>query len=205
MYDFLPVFFNCFSFLSNLFNYRFWYCIHLYTWPTQQVIVAQHMCWFLKASNTPKFSSINYLNSSNKGRWFPFSFHILSTCYTRLFNITSYYWLPMFLLLVADQSRLCIFYYDSKEWSKRSSWSCWIPLVAWPGRDISGDLNNLWILFWCHMEYISFGSLWHDLWHRADILWWVFGYCPLSSYPGFLESMLCALGSCCDGGCVSDK
>ena len=42
------------------------------------------------------------------------------------------------------------------------------------------------------------------LWHRADILWWVFGYCPLSSYPGFLEPMLCALGSCYDGGCVSD-
>ena len=38
-------------FSSNLFNYRFPYCIHLYTWSTQQVIVAQHMCWFLKVSD----------------------------------------------------------------------------------------------------------------------------------------------------------
>ena len=47
-------------FLSNLFNYRFPYCIHLYTYFTQQVIVAQYMCWFLKAPNSPMFSSINY-------------------------------------------------------------------------------------------------------------------------------------------------
>ena len=41
-------------------------------------------------------------------------------------------------------------------WSKHSSWSCWIPLVAWPGRDTSGELNHLVILSWCHMDYISF-------------------------------------------------
>ena len=61
MYDFLPLFiFTFFSYI--LFNYRFPYYIHLYTWSTQQVIVAQHMCWFLKASNPPMFSPINYFN-----------------------------------------------------------------------------------------------------------------------------------------------
>ena len=32
--------------LSNLFVYCFPYCIHLYTWSTQQVTVAQRMSWF---------------------------------------------------------------------------------------------------------------------------------------------------------------
>ena len=90
-------------------------------------------------------------------------------------------------------SNLCIFYHNCKGWSKHSSWSCWIPLVAWPGRGISGELTHLWILSWCHMDYLSFGSFQIVLWHRADILWWVFGYCPLSSYLGFLEPMLCAI------------
>ena len=63
--------------LSSLLNYRFLYCIQLYTWSTQQVIVAQHMRWLLKASNPPMFRPINYF--SFKGRWFPFSFHIWST------------------------------------------------------------------------------------------------------------------------------
>ena len=50
-YYFFAWFFTCahiqiFIFLSNLFNYRFPYCIRLCTWSTQQVIVAQHMCWF---------------------------------------------------------------------------------------------------------------------------------------------------------------
>ena len=36
-------------------------------------------------------------------------------------------------------------------------------------------------------DYISFGSFQLVLWHRADLLWWVFGYWPLISYPGFLE------------------
>ena len=108
------------------------------------------------------------------------------------------------LLLVGDQSHLCIFYYNCKGWSKHSSWSCWIPLVAWPGRDTPGELNHLWILSRCHMEYISFGSFRLVLWPRADILWWTFGYCPSSSDLGFLEPMLCASGSCYDGGCVLD-
>ena len=51
MYDFLPVHILGF-FSSCLFNYRFPDCIKHYTWSTQQVIVAQHMCWFLKVSNS---------------------------------------------------------------------------------------------------------------------------------------------------------
>ena len=108
------------------------------------------------------------------------------------------------LLLVGNLSHLCIFYHNCKGWSKHSSWSCWIPLVAWPGSDTSGELNHLWMLSWCHMDYISFVSFRLVLWHRVDIPWWVFGYCPLSSYLGFLEPMLCALGSCHNGGCVSN-
>ena len=44
------------------------------------------------------------------------------------------------LLLVGDLSHLCIFYHHCKGLSKQSSWSCWILLVAWPGRNISGEL-----------------------------------------------------------------
>ena len=47
IYDFLPVLIFNFFFSSSLLNYRFPYCIQLYTWSTQQVIVAQHICWFL--------------------------------------------------------------------------------------------------------------------------------------------------------------
>ena len=47
---------------SSLLNYRFPYCIQLYTWSTQQVMVAQHMRWFLNVSNPPVFSPINYFN-----------------------------------------------------------------------------------------------------------------------------------------------
>ena len=108
------------------------------------------------------------------------------------------------LLSVGDLSHLCIFWHNCKGWSKHSSWSYWIPLVDWPGRDISGELKHLWILSWCHIDYISFGSFRLVLWHRTDIPWWVFGYCLLSSDLGFLEPILCALGSCYDGGCVSD-
>ena len=59
---YLPVLIFRFFFSSSLLNYRFPYFIQLYTWSSQQVIVAQHMCWFLKASNPPMFSPINYFN-----------------------------------------------------------------------------------------------------------------------------------------------
>ena len=50
MIFYLSSFYDCF-FLSNLFDYWFPYCIHLYNWSSQKVTVAQHMCWFLMASN----------------------------------------------------------------------------------------------------------------------------------------------------------
>ena len=150
-----------------------------------RVIVAQHMCWFLKASNPPMFDSINHFNFIPLGQMVSlFLPHIVH--HTRLFNLTSYYCLPMFfypLIFVGDLSRLCIFH-NCKGWSKHCSWPCWIPLVAWPGRDISGKLNHLWILSWCHMDYISFGSFQLVLWHKVDILLWVFGYCPRSRFLG---------------------
>ena len=59
---FLPVRIFRFFFQSTPFNYLFPYCIHLYSWFTKNEIIAQHISWFLKASNHPMFSSINYLN-----------------------------------------------------------------------------------------------------------------------------------------------
>ena len=53
------------------------------------------------------------------------------------------------LLLVGDLSHLCIFYHNWKG-------SCWISLVAWPWRDISGELNLLWILSWYLIDYVFF-------------------------------------------------
>ena len=54
----------------TFFNYWFPYCIHLYTGSTQQVIVAQYMCWFLKASDPPMFGYINYFNFIPDGFWY---------------------------------------------------------------------------------------------------------------------------------------
>ena len=46
-YSYVWFFFTCahiqIFFSSSLFNYRFPYCIQLYTWSTQQVIVAQRI------------------------------------------------------------------------------------------------------------------------------------------------------------------
>ena len=82
-------------FSSNLFNYRFPYCIQLYSWSTRQVIAAQHMCWFLKASNPTMFSPINYFNFIPQVQMVSL-FLPFMVCHTRLFNLTSYYCLPMF-------------------------------------------------------------------------------------------------------------
>ena len=111
------------------------------------------MCWFLKASN-PTMFSINYFSfiplKQIVSFLLPYMVH-----HTWLFNLTSSYCLLLALLLVgglSHLSHLCIFYHNCKGWSKHSSWSCWIPLVAWLRRDISGELNHLWILSWCHMN-----------------------------------------------------
>ena len=85
MYDFLPVLIFRFFFSSNLFNYRFPYCILLYTWPTQQVIVAQHICAdSLRRLILQCSPQSIILTSSHKGRWFPFSFHIYGLPYPTL-------------------------------------------------------------------------------------------------------------------------
>ena len=168
---------------------------------TQQVIAPHHMCQFLKAS---KYSNVQLYQLFRlhpiRADGFPFpSIYGLPypTFHFHLVLLPSH--LLFALLLIGDLSRLCIFFLNCKGWSKYRLWSCWIPLVAWLGRYISRELNHLWILSWCHiMDYIYSGSFQLFLWHRADILWWVFGYCPLSSYPGFLEPMLCALGCCYD-------
>ena len=64
-------------FLADLLDYGFPYCIHLYIWSTHQVTVTQHICWFLKVSNSPVFISF-ILTLSRKAGWFPFSCHIWS-------------------------------------------------------------------------------------------------------------------------------
>ena len=122
------------------------------------------------------------LTLSHKGKWFPLSFHIWSAI--PVFSIsprtTAFRYSSSLIFSGRHVLPLYILYHNCKGWSTHSSWSCWILLVAWRGRDTSGELSHLWILSWYHMDYISFGSF--HLWHRADIPWWVFGYCPLSSY-----------------------
>ena len=81
------------------------------------------------------------------------------------------------------------------------SWSC-ILLGAWLRRDIFEESCHSWILSSYHMDYISFESFQLGLWHRTDIMWWVFRYCSLSFNPDFLEPMLCSLGSCFIRGCL---
>ena len=200
---FLPVLILRF-FLSNLFDYWFPYCIHLYIWSTQQVTVAQHMCWFFKTSNSPMFFSINHFNFIPWGQMVSFFFPFM-VCYIRLFNFPSYCYFSMFFYPHFQCAACLAFVYFTttvRDGVHTSSWSCWILLVARHRRDTFGVLSLLWILSWCHMDYIFFESFRLGLWRRADRLSWVFRYRPLSSYPGFLDSMLCALGSCCDGDCV---
>ena len=78
---FLPVliFRFFFFFSSSLLNYRFPYCIQFYTWSTQQVIVAQHMCWFLKASKSSNVQPYQLFQLYPiRADSFFFSFHIWS-------------------------------------------------------------------------------------------------------------------------------
>ena len=97
-------------------------------------------------------------------------------------------------------SCLCIFYHNCVGWSSRNSWSCCILLEYWLRRDIFKESCHSWILSWYHMDSRSFGSFRLGLWHRADKLWWVFGYRSLLFDLPFFELMLCSLGSCCNGG-----
>ena len=159
------------------------------------VTVALYMCWFLKAITFPVFISINYCNLIPYGQMVSFFFPYM-VCHIRLFNFTSYHCFPRFYkhyYMWAAFLVLCILYHNCQGWSAYSSWSCWILSVAWHGRDSSGELSHLWILSWCHLDYIYFGSFRLGLLYGADTLCWVFGYRLLSSNP-CLELMLCALG-----------
>ena len=82
MYDFLPVLIFRFFFSSNHLNYRLPYCIQLYTWSTQQVIVTQHICWSIW--RLPVQSSLHASNSTG----------ILNTC-TRLWLTESEQAIPV--------------------------------------------------------------------------------------------------------------
>ena len=77
-------------------------CVHFYTRATHQVIVARHMCWFLKASNPPMSSPIIYFNFIPLGQMVSL-FLPYMVRHTRLFNLTSYYCLPMFWITDSEQ------------------------------------------------------------------------------------------------------
>ena len=83
-----------FFFLSSLLNYRHPYCIQLYTWSTQKVIVAQHMCSFLKASNPQALSIISTLSHKMVYLFPPYIIR-----HTQLFNLTSYYYIYIYIYI----------------------------------------------------------------------------------------------------------
>ena len=127
---------------SNLFDYWLPYCIHFYTWFIQLV----NICTDSLSRLTLQGSLSIILTSFHRADGFPFSsiygppyptfqFHLVLL----LFDVL------LALLFVGSMSRLCILYYNHKGWSTHSSWSCWILLVAWHGRDASGELSHLWI------------------------------------------------------------
>ena len=122
-------------FLSSLLDYRFPYCIQLYTWSTQQVICVDSL--ILQFFQLYPIRADDFLFPSIYGPpYMTFQSHFILLPSDVL----------LALLFVGDLYHLCIFYHNCKGWSKHSSWSCWIPLVAWPGRDTSGELNQLGIL-----------------------------------------------------------
>ena len=99
------------------------------------------------------------------------------------------------LLLVDGLSRLNILYHNYGRCSTYKSESLWNFLVAWHRKHTSEDLIHLWILSWCHMDNISFGSFRLGLWHRAGVLWWFSGivlYLPnqISSVSGIWPWMI---------------
>ena len=115
--------------------------IHLYTWSTQQVTVAQHMCWFFKASNPTKFFSIKCLNLTFnlnfnlRADGFPFPSIYGPPYPTFQFQfVLLLFDVLLALLLVGGMSHLCIIYNNLMRWSTHSSWSCWILLGVWHGR-----------------------------------------------------------------------
>ena len=84
MYDvFYLSSYSDFFFLSNLFDYWFPYCIHLYIWSTQQVTVAQHMCWFFIKNEMEQFWHLNHVLILN---WIIWNGTVL-VCKTELFEM----------------------------------------------------------------------------------------------------------------------
>ena len=88
------------------------------------------------------------LTSSFKGRWLPLFPSVIYGLLYLLFDVL------LAFLLVGSMACLCILYHNYKGWSTHSSWSCWILLVAWHGRDkplvniilMSYGLHIFWIL-----------------------------------------------------------
>ena len=142
-------------FSSSLFNYRFPYCIRLYTWFTQRVIVADF--WRLLILQCSALWLFQLYPIRAYGFPFPFIYgQPYQTLQSHLVLLPSDVLLVLFV--VGGLSNLCIFHHNYKGWSNHSSWSCWIPLVIWPGRDISGELNHLGILSCCYIFCILSAS-----------------------------------------------
>ena len=85
------------------------------------------MRWFLKVSDPPMFSPINYFNFIPQGQMVSL-FLPYMVRYTRLFNLTSYYCLPMFFLPYFQWATCLTFVYftTTARDGVNSSWSCWI-------------------------------------------------------------------------------
>ena len=129
------------------------YRFHFHSWSTQQVIVAQLLCWFLMVSNSPCSSLSIILTSSYEGRWFPFSFHIWS-------SIPDFFISPNTTAFRCSSSltfHTFVYFTTTARDGVHSSWSWWILLGAWFGRDTPKGSSHLWILSWCHRDYICFG------------------------------------------------
>ena len=126
------IFFICahiqifFFFSSSLLNYPFPYCIQLYTWSTQQVIVAQHMCWFLKASNPPMFRPINYLKSLWIWTSVTLLYSLLDSCPWERYE-TAY--IPQPCTNTVIQQRWCNGYCRRK-WTRQHEFKSWTRLIA---------------------------------------------------------------------------
>ena len=94
--------------LSNLFNYQFPYCIHLYTWSTQQVIGAHHMCWFRKAPNPPMFSTKIHSKLSSKTYLFTINYYINSLKRMWLYLKLNNYQEQLFIKLLMKTTSILI-------------------------------------------------------------------------------------------------
>ena len=144
------------------------------------------------------------LTLSHKRRWFPFSFHICSaipdfsislrtTAYRCSYNfifsgrhVSPLYTLPQLQGVGLSQFMTML-----------NSVGC-LTRKRYPWR-VERVVNIVLMSYELHILWILSAR---PLTKKTDILWWVFGFRHLFSDPGFLEPMLCALGSCYDGAYV---